>query len=184
MRMRPLEFEEGDKLFLKVAPMKGVMRFGKKGKLSPRYVGSFEILERLGPVAYKFVLSSELSNVHNVLDMSMLKRYIGDSSHILDYQPLQLNEDLSYVEEPVKILDRKDKVLRNRVVPLVKVLWRNHTSQEASWELESNMRDEYPQLFDDQGYMDVFLNFNHGIEGWKIRIQVVMREKVNDFSCF
>ncbi|XP_043710443.1 uncharacterized protein LOC122659395 [Telopea speciosissima] len=109
-------------VFLKVALMKGVMRFGKKRKLSLRYVGPFEILERVGPVAHMLALPPELSNVHIVFNVSMLKRYVGDPSHVLNYQPLQLNEDLSYVEESVKILDRKDKVLQNRAVSLVKVL--------------------------------------------------------------
>ncbi|XP_043700955.1 uncharacterized protein LOC122651577 [Telopea speciosissima] len=117
LKRKPLEFEEGNKVFLKVAPMKGIMRFGKKGKLSPRYVGPFEILERVGPVAYRLALPPEFSNVHV--------------------------EDLPYVEEPLEILDRKDKVPRNRAIPLVKVLWRNHSSQEASWELESDMRAKF-----------------------------------------
>ncbi|KAL5544957.1 hypothetical protein UlMin_008741 [Ulmus minor] len=109
----------GDLVFLKVAPMKGVMRFGKKGKLSPRYIGPFEILERIGIVAYKLALPSELSTIR---------------------------EDLTYEEQPVQILDRKDKALRNKVIPLVKVLWRNHKVEEATWEREDGMRAKYPHL--------------------------------------
>ncbi|KAL5574805.1 hypothetical protein UlMin_016504 [Ulmus minor] len=104
-RRRPLEFKEGDMVFLKVAPMKGVMRFGKKGKLSPRYIGPFEILER---------------------------KYVSDPSDVLVSEPIEVREDLTYQEQPVQILNKKDKALRNKVIPLVKVLWRNHKVEEAT----------------------------------------------------
>ncbi|KAL5577467.1 hypothetical protein UlMin_019166 [Ulmus minor] len=146
-RRRPLEFQVGDSVFLKVAPMKGVMRFGKKGKLSPRFIGPFEILERVGKVAYKLALPPELSSVHNVFHVSMLKKYVSDPSHVLEHEPIQVNEDLTYEEKPVQILDRKDKTLRNKVIPLVKVLWRNHKIEEATWEREDDMRINYPELF-------------------------------------
>ncbi|KAL5538397.1 hypothetical protein UlMin_045742 [Ulmus minor] len=87
-RRRPLEFQVGDSVFLKVAPMKGVMRFGKKGKLSLRFIGPFEILERIGKVAYKLALPPELSSVHNVFHVSMLKKYVSDSSHVLEHEPI------------------------------------------------------------------------------------------------
>ena len=100
-RRRPLEFQVGDSIFLKVAPMKGVMRFGKKGKLSPRYIGLFEILESIGKVAYKLALPSELSDVHNVFHVSMLWKYILDPSHVLESKPIEVREDLTYEEQPV-----------------------------------------------------------------------------------
>jgi hypothetical protein len=131
--------------------MRGVMRFGKKGKLSPRYVGPFEILERVGPVAYKLGLPPALSGIHNVFHISMLRRYVSDPSHILSYEPLQVQEDLSYEEMPMKILDRKDQVLRNKTIRLVKVLWRNHSAGEASWECEDEMQSKYPHLFQNGG---------------------------------
>ncbi|KAL5555163.1 hypothetical protein UlMin_037399 [Ulmus minor] len=146
-RRRPLEFQVGDLVFLKVAPMKGVMRFGKKGKLSPRYIGPFEILERIGKVAYKLALPSELSTVHNVFHVSMLRKYISDPSHVLKSEPIEIRENLTYEEQSVQILDRKDKALRNKVIPLVKVLWRNHKVEEATWEREDGMRAKYPHLF-------------------------------------
>ncbi|KAL5558761.1 hypothetical protein UlMin_034972 [Ulmus minor] len=121
-RRRPLEFQVGDLVFLKVAPMKGIVRFGKKGKLSPRYIGPFEILEMIGKVAYKLALPSELSTVHNVFHVSMLRKYISDPSHVLESEPIEIREDLTYEEQPVQILDKKDKALRNKVIPLVKVL--------------------------------------------------------------
>ena len=95
---RKLEFNVGDNVFLKVAPMKGIMRFGKKGKLSPRYVGPFEILDKVGDVAYRLALPSSLSNVHNVFHLSMLRRYISNPSHVLNFEQLELSQDVSYEE--------------------------------------------------------------------------------------
>ena len=112
------------------------MRFGKKGKLSPRFVGPFEVLERIGVVAYRLALPPLLSAVHNVFHVSMLRKYISDPSHVLNYEPLQLNQDLTYEEKPVRILDTKEKELRNKVILLVKVLWKNHSTYEATWERE------------------------------------------------
>ena len=148
MHRRDLEFEKGDHVFLKVSPSKGIVRFGKKGKLSPRYIGPFEILDRVGAVAYRLALPPNLSNVHNVFHVSMLRRYISDPSHILAYEPLDVREDLTYVEQPVQILDRRDQVLRTKVIPLVKVLWRNHVVEEATWEREDEIRVKYPHRFD------------------------------------
>ena len=122
VRRRKLEFNVGDNVFLKVAPMKGVMRFGKKGKLSPHFIGPFEILERVCEVAYKLALPPSLASVHNVFHVLMLKKYIQNSSHVLSYKQLELGSDLSYEEQPIQILDRKEKQLRNRKIPLVKVL--------------------------------------------------------------
>ncbi|KAL0546624.1 hypothetical protein IC582_016536 [Cucumis melo] len=121
-RRKDLEFEVGDMVFLKVAPMKGVLRFEKKGKLSPRFVGPFEILERIGPVAYLLALSASLSAVHDVFHVSMLRKYVADPTHIVDFEPLQISENLSYGEQPVEILAREVKKLRSREISLVKVL--------------------------------------------------------------
>ncbi|KAL5553900.1 hypothetical protein UlMin_041301 [Ulmus minor] len=126
---------------------RGVMRFGKKGKLSPKYIGPFEILERIGKVAYRLALPPNLSLVHNVFHVSMLKKYVQDPSHVLEHEPIEVHEDLTYEEKPVQILDRKEKALRNKVIPLVKVLWRNHKIEEATWEREDEMRERYPNLF-------------------------------------
>ena len=137
----------GDYVFLRVSPWKGVRRFGKKGKLSPKFVGPFEILERIGQVAYRLALPPALSAVHNVFHVSALRRYVSDERHVLSYEDLELEPDLSFEEQPVQILDQKDKVLRNKTIPLVKVLWRNSKVEEATWELESDMRGQYPELF-------------------------------------
>ncbi|KAL0559001.1 hypothetical protein IC582_003590 [Cucumis melo] len=149
VRRKDLEFEIGDKVFLKVAPMKGVLRFERRGKLSPRFVGPFEILERIGPVAYRLALPPSLSTVHDVFHVSMLRKYVPDSSHVVDYEPLEIDENLSYVEQPVEILAREVKTLRNKEIPLVKVLWRNHRIEEATWEREDVMRSRYPELFEE-----------------------------------
>ncbi|XP_068307376.1 uncharacterized protein [Pyrus communis] len=109
------------------------IRFGKKGKLSPR-----------------LKLPSELAKVHNVFHVSMLQHYVADPSHVIPHQPSEINSDLTYDNELVTILDWKEKVLRNKTVNLVKVLWRNHSAEEATWETEDRMRDLYPRLFFDR----------------------------------
>ncbi|KAL0544658.1 hypothetical protein IC582_019776 [Cucumis melo] len=149
VRRKDLEFEIGDKVFLKVAPMKGVLRFERRGKLSPRFVGPFEILERIGPVAYRLALPPSLSTVHDVFHVSMLRKYVPDPSHVVDYEPLEIDENLSYVEQPVEVLAREVKTLRNKEIPLVKVLWRYHRVEEATWEREDDMRSRYPDLFEE-----------------------------------
>ncbi|XP_038882394.1 uncharacterized protein LOC120073662 [Benincasa hispida] len=122
VRRKDLEFEAGDKVFLKVVPMKGVLRFGKKGKLSLHFVGRFEILERVDFVAHCLALLPSLSAVHNVFHVSMLRKYLMDPSHMVDFEPLQLNENLSYEEKLAQIVAREVKVLRSKEVPMVKVL--------------------------------------------------------------
>ncbi|KAA0048432.1 pol protein [Cucumis melo var. makuwa] len=148
-RRKDLEFEVGDTVFLKVATMKGVLRFEKKGKLSPSFVGPFEILERTGPVAYHLALPPAFFVVHDVFHVSMLRKYVTDPTHVVDFEPLHINENLSYEEQPIEIFAREVKMLRNRGIPLVKVLWRNHRAEEATWEREDDMRAKYPKLFVD-----------------------------------
>ena len=132
---------------MKLSPWKGAVRFGKKGKLSPRYVGPYMITERVGEVAYRLELPLKLFKVHNVFHVSMLRHYVSDPSHVIPPQPLEINPDLTYDEEPVTLLDWKDKELRNKTVRLVKVLWINHSVEEATWETEDGMREMYPRLF-------------------------------------
>ncbi|XP_038904261.1 uncharacterized protein LOC120090614 [Benincasa hispida] len=106
-RRRELEFEIGDRVFLKLSPWKGILRFDNKGKLSPRYIEPYEIIAHVGPAAYKFALPTELSKIYDVFHVSMLWKYVPNPTHILREQPVQLKENLSYEEEPVQILDRK-----------------------------------------------------------------------------
>ena len=138
----------GDKVFLKVSPWRKVLRFGKKGKLSPRFIGLYEVLERIGPVAYRLALPPKLAKLHDVFHVSMLQKYRSDESHILTIQEIQVQQDFSYDEEPKVIMAREVKQLRNKQVILVKVLWQHHGKEEATWEPKATIRAQYPQLFD------------------------------------
>ncbi|KAL0294452.1 UNVERIFIED_CONTAM: hypothetical protein Sradi_6887900 [Sesamum radiatum] len=102
-----MEYEVGEKVFLKVSPWRGILRFGKKGKLSPRYIGPYEIRERVGPLAYRLALPVELSQIHDVFHVSMLRRYRSDPSYILRELEVEISEGLTYVEEPIEILEYK-----------------------------------------------------------------------------
>ncbi|KAL2250058.1 UNVERIFIED_CONTAM: hypothetical protein Sindi_2479500 [Sesamum indicum] len=144
---REMEYEVGEKVFLKVSPWRGILRFGKQGKLSPRYIGPYEILERVGPLAYRLALPTELSQIHDVFHVSMLRRYRSDPSHTLHEPEIEILEELTYVEEPMEILDWSIKKLRNKEIPMVKVKWSHHSPREATWEVEENMREKYPYLF-------------------------------------
>ena len=117
---------------MRISPWKGVLRFGKKGKLSPRYMGPYEIVERIGEVAYRLRLPPELARIHDVLHVSMLRKYMAYPSHVLRDQLIELKEDLTYEERSVQIVDLKDQVIRNKLIPLVKVLWMNHGREEAT----------------------------------------------------
>ena len=121
VRRKDLQFQVGDKVFLKVSPIKGTLRFGQKGKLSSRFIGPYEILSLVGDVAYRLALPPELSSVHNVFHVSMLKEYVRDPSHVLQHEPLEIREDATYVEKPIRIIDTKEQELRNQTIHWVKV---------------------------------------------------------------
>ncbi|XP_069150676.1 uncharacterized protein [Solanum lycopersicum] len=123
------------------------MRFGRKGMLIPRYVGSYEILQRVGEVAYELALPAELASVHLVFHVSMLKKFVSDPPSILPVEGLEVDEILSNEEVPVEILDRHVKRLRNKEIATVKVLWRNHLVEGSTWEAEADIRSRYPNLF-------------------------------------
>ncbi|XP_070010128.1 uncharacterized protein [Nicotiana sylvestris] len=131
-----LEFKEDDWVFLKVSPMKSNMRFGKKGKLSPRYIGPCRIIQRIGQVAYKLDFPPEMPLVHPAFHVSMLKKVVGDPSTIVLVETIEINEELSYEEVLVAILDKQVRKLRNKEIASVKVLWRNKQVEEAIWEAE------------------------------------------------
>ncbi|KAK5771488.1 hypothetical protein PVK06_047692 [Gossypium arboreum] len=147
LKYKEIEFTVGDMVFLKVSPWKKNLRFGKKGKLSSRFIGPYRVLKRIGPVAYQLELPPELDRIHDVFHVSMLRRYRSDHSHVVPVEEIEVKTDLTFEEEPVQILDREVKVLRKKSVPLVKVLWRNHGRKETTWESEETMRQQYPQLF-------------------------------------
>ena len=138
-------------MFLKVSPMKGIVRFGRKGKLSPRYVGSYKILRKIGVVAFELALPPDFPSVHPVFHVSLLKLYVHDPSHVLEHPTLELDADLTYEEQPARIVDRMVKQLRNKSVPTVKVIWGRHSEKEATWESEADMRLKYPHLFEKPG---------------------------------
>ena len=120
--LKELEFEVDDRVFLKLSPWKGVVRFEKRGNLNPRYIGPFEIVERIGSVAYRLDLSEEFSLVYNVFHISMLRKYIPDPSQVLEIPEIELRGDLSYEEQPVQNMGREEEELRNKTISLVKVL--------------------------------------------------------------
>ena len=122
MRRRPLEFEVGDHVFLKMMPKRGVVKFGKRGKLSPRFIGLFEILERVGTIAYRLALPPSMSSVHEVFHVSMLRRYTPDVAHVVDWGEIEVDTYGTFEEGPMCIVDSRDQVLRRKTVRLVRVL--------------------------------------------------------------
>jgi len=150
MRRRPLEFNLGDHVFLKVSPLKGSWWFEQKGKLTPRYIGPFKALQRISHVAYRLALPPALQGIQDVFHVSNVRRYMSDPEHVIPYEPLQLKENLSYIEELVKILERMSWTLRNRTIPFVKVLWRHHTTADATWDQSMlcgrNIPNSSPQI--------------------------------------
>ena len=148
---RPLEFEVGDHVFLKVMPKRGVIRFSKQGKLLPRYIGPFEILEMVGIVAYRLALPPSLSGVHEVFHVSILQKYTLDPTHVVDRGELIIDIDGTFEEGLVRIMNSWDQVLGHKIVRLVKVLWKHRGVEKATWEREDMMRVTYPFLFKDEG---------------------------------
>jgi hypothetical protein len=156
---KDIEYAVGDKVFLKVSPMKGVRRFGVKGKLAPKYVGPYEITERIGVVAYRLALPPDLSKVHAVFHVSQLRRYRSDPSHVITPDQFSVEPDLIYSAKPIKILNRKEKKLRHKSIPLVKVLWRGQKFEEATWETEASMKLKHPELFTTGVYLTLFSRY-------------------------
>ncbi|GJW87726.1 putative reverse transcriptase domain-containing protein [Tanacetum coccineum] len=129
-RRKPLEFQVGGHVMLKVSPWKGVVRFGKKGKLAPRFVGPFEILERIGPVAYRLRLPEELSSVHDMFHVSNLKKCLADANLHVPLDEIKVDKTLRFVEEPLEIMDREVKTLKRSKIPIVKVRWNSKHGPE------------------------------------------------------
>ena len=159
MRRRPLEFEVGDHVSLKVIPKRGVVRFSKRGKLSLRFTGPFEMLERIGIVAYRLALPPSMSGVHEVFHVSMLRKYTPDPAHVVDWGQIEIDTDVTFEEGPVCIVDSHDRVLRRKTVRLVRVLWRHCGMEESTWEREDTMRATNPFLFRDEGMWFSCLKF-------------------------
>ena len=142
---------EGEQVLMKVSPIKCVMRFGKRGKLSPRYIGPFEVLKRVGDVAYELALPPGLSGVHPVFHVSMLKKYHGDGNYIIHRDSVLLDENLSFEEEPIAILDKEVRKLRSKEIASIKVQWKNRPVEVSTWESEVDMQERYPHLFTNLG---------------------------------
>ena len=145
------DVEVGDHVFLKVMPKRGVVRFTKRGKLSPRFIGPFEILEKIGIVLYRLALPPNMSSVHEVFHVSMLQKYTPDPAHVVDWGQIEFDTDGTFEEGPVCILDSHDQVLRRKTVRLVLVLWRHYGMEESMWEREDTMQATYSFLFRDEG---------------------------------
>ncbi|KAC9696434.1 hypothetical protein E3N88_45379 [Mikania micrantha] len=146
-RRKPMEFQVGDMVLLKVSPWKGVIRFGKKGKLAPRYVGPFKVLERIGKVAYKLDLPQELSNIHPTFHVSNLKKCLADDTIHVPLDDVCIDKSMKIIEKPVEIMDRHVKQLKRSRIPIVKVRWESKHGHEFTWEREDQMKLKYPHLF-------------------------------------
>ncbi|GJS54992.1 putative reverse transcriptase domain-containing protein [Tanacetum coccineum] len=148
-RRKPLEFSVGDYVLLKVSPWKGVVRFGKKGKLAPRFVGPFEIIEKVGHVAYQLDLPEELNGVHDTFHVSNLKKCLADPTLQVPLDEIRVDAKLNFVEELVEILEREFKKLKRSRIAIVKVRWNSKRGPEFTWEREDQMKLKYPHLFSD-----------------------------------
>jgi hypothetical protein len=145
-RRRPLEFKVGNHVYLGVSPMKGMNRFGVKGKLAPRYIGPLPILKKCGTVAYKLDLSPSLAGVHDIFHVSQLKKCLKASVDVMLPEVTPLEADSSYPEHPIKVLDQKDRVTRHKIIKFFKIQWSNHAKEEATWESEDFLRSRHPDL--------------------------------------
>ncbi|GJX50111.1 hypothetical protein Tco_0276956 [Tanacetum coccineum] len=140
-------FQVGDRVKLKVSPWKGVVRFSKWGKLNPRYVGPFKVIERVETVAYKLELPQQLSRVHNTFHVSNLKKCLSDESLVIPLEELHVDDKLHFVEEPVEVMDREIKQLKRSRIPIIKVRWNSKRGPEFTWEREDQFKQKYPHLF-------------------------------------
>jgi hypothetical protein len=146
-RRRELSFEVGDFVYLNVSPMRGLHRFKVRGKLTPRFIGPFKILEKRGEVVYQLELPPQLSDVHDVFHVSQLKKCLCVPEKQIPIEDLDAMKDLSYQEYPVKILETSEKVMRNKRIKMCKVQWSHHTKEEATWEREEELKAEFPSFF-------------------------------------
>ena len=143
-----MEFEIGDLVFVKVSPIKRAIRFGKTGKLAPRYIGPFRVLERIGAVAYRVEFPERMSGIHNVLHVSYLRKFVHDPSLVVEpvvQEDLEVEPNLTMVRNPVRIVDQDERQLRSKVVKLVKVQW-SEDSRDYTWETLDSFRKAYPDL--------------------------------------
>jgi hypothetical protein len=145
-RRCPLEFEVGDHVYLWVSPMKGVCHFGIKGKLAPRYIGSYPIVDKYGPTSYQVELPAKLAGVHNVFHLSQLKRCLKPPTDVVIEDTIPLEPNLMYKAYPIKVLNQQDRVTRNKTTQFYKIQWNEHSKDEATWEHEEFLRSNYPEF--------------------------------------
>jgi hypothetical protein len=145
-----LDFSMGDEVLVKVSRTKGIVYFGIKGKLSPRYIGHYLIIARVGSLGYRLQLPESMAGVHPVFHVSMLRKYIRDPELKIEADPIIIQQDLIIDAQPVCVLEFSECVMRNRTIKYVKILWSNQTEQGATWKLESTMCNKYPDLFLDR----------------------------------
>jgi hypothetical protein len=150
-KRRPVTFHVGDFVYLRVTPLKGMQRFHVKGKLAPRYIGPFKILERCGEMSYKMEMPAELSEFHDVFHISQLRKCLQvpkkpEAFKEIDHNTIDLNHDLTYRERPIRILEEDVRLTRRRKIKMYKVQWSNHTENEATWEREDYLQREFPEL--------------------------------------
>jgi hypothetical protein len=145
-RRRPLEFEVGDLVYLRVSLMKGVKRFGVKGKLAPCYTGPFLILKKCGSMTYKIDLPPSLAGVYDIFHVSQLKKYLKAPVDIVLPKVTPLEADLSYPDHPINVLDQKDRVIRRKTIKFFKIQWSNHSEEEATWESDDFLRSHHPDF--------------------------------------
>jgi hypothetical protein len=146
---RELSFEVGDFVYLKVSPMRDLRHFKVRGKLAPRFIGPFKIMEKRGEVVYQLELPPQLSDMHNVFHVSQLKKCLHVPEEQIPIEDLNASEDLSYQEYPVKILETCVRVTWNKKIKMCKVQWSHHTEEEATWEREEELKAEFPSFFSD-----------------------------------
>ncbi|GJU41307.1 putative reverse transcriptase domain-containing protein [Tanacetum coccineum] len=147
IRRKPMVFQVGDKVMLKVSPWKGVVRFGKRGKLNPRYVSPFKIIKRVRTVSYKLELPQQLSQVHNTFHVSNLKKCLSNESFVIPLEELRVDDKLHFVLEPVEVMDSEIKQLKRSRSPIIKVRWNSKRGPEFTWECEDQFKQKYPHLF-------------------------------------
>ncbi|GJS87751.1 putative reverse transcriptase domain-containing protein [Tanacetum coccineum] len=146
-RRKPLEFQAGDMVMLKVSSWKGVIRFGKRGKLNPRYIRPFKILAKVGTIAYRLELPEQLSRVHSTFYVSNMKKCFSDEPLAIPLDEIQIDDKLNFIEELVEIMDREVKRLKQSRIPIVKVRWNSRRVLEFTWKREDQMKKKYPRLF-------------------------------------